>query len=173
MKSLNKNFFYIILFLIITLELFSCKKLENKFISFTDDEEITTITSDNETEFLVSIEKLNRNGGTIYIDTPIITINERFKISISGQLPGGIIGKRQPNGEYPRINFAKKKYKELSFGFIISGSNKFIEYIIIENSPNNGISLTGDNNILDHVISRYNYGSGFIIKGNFNSLNYC
>ena len=80
MKSLNKNFFYIILFLIITLELFSWKKLENKFISFTDDEEITTITSDNETEFLVSIEKLNRNGGTIYIDTPIITINERFKI---------------------------------------------------------------------------------------------
>ena len=111
MKSLNKNFFYIILFLIITLELFSCKKLENKFISFADDEEITIITSDNETEFLVSIEKLNRNGGTIYIDTPIITINERFKISIIGQLPGGIIGKRQPNGEYPRINFAKKNIK--------------------------------------------------------------
>ena len=113
MESLINKIFYIFLFLLISLDLLSCKKLKNNFVSFTDDDEITTITSDNETEFLVSIEKLNRNGGTIYIDTPVITINERFKISISGQLPGDIIGKRQPNGEYPRINFIKKKHKEL------------------------------------------------------------
>ena len=153
MKSLIKSNIYFALFLFFTIDLYCCKKIENKFISFTDDEEITTITSDNETEFINAIEELNRNT-----------------ITIGGKFPGGIIGIRQDNGEYPRINFIEN-FRELFSGINIYGSNKFIEYIIIENSPNYGISIIGQNNILDHVISRYNYGSGFIIYGDFNTFN--
>ena len=58
-------------------------------------------------------------------------------------------------------------------GIFIEGSNKFIEYIIIENSLNYGVLANGDNNILDHVVSRYNHGSGFVVYGYFNSFNYC
>ena len=168
-----KYFNYIVFFLLITFNLFSSKNLENSFISFTDDEEIATITSDDEAEFIDAIEQLNMNGGTIYIDTPVINLERRSSISLTGKLPGGIIGIRQSNGEYPRINFVNQYFEELLPGIVIYGSNKFIEYIIIENSPDDGISLLGDNNILDHVISRYNHGSGFNIYGDFNSLNYC
>ena len=66
-----------------------------------------------------------------------------------------------------------RNYKDIFPGFNIFGSNKFIEYIIIEHSPFYGISIYGNNNSLDHVISRYNYGSGFNIIGDFNTLNYC
>ena len=174
MKSFIKNRIYVYLFLVIALDLFSCKYLENSLISFTDDEEITTIISDDEKEFLDAIDQLNKKGGTIYIDTPVINLNKKISISITGQLPGGIIGIRQPNGEYPRINFNQRVYFEETYpGINIYGSNKFIEYIIIENSPEMGVILFGDNNILDHVISRYNYGSGFSIYGSFNTLNYC
>ena len=92
---------------------------------------------------------------------------------MNGKLPGGIIGIRQENGEYPIIDFTKGNYLLLYSGINIYGSNKFIEYVIIENTPDNGVSILGDNNILDHVISRYNYGSGFAIIGDFNTLNYC
>ena len=172
MKSWIINLSYTILFFIITWDLFSCKQFKNNFISFTNDEEITTITSDNETQFINAIEELNKNGGTIYVDTPIINLKERNRLAITGKSPGGIIGIKQSNGEYPRINFIEKNREFLS-GINIYGSNKFIEYIIIENSPNYGISIIGDNNILDHVISRYNFGSGFNIYGDFNTLNYC
>ena len=171
MKSLIKNRTYIALFLIIILDLFSCKHLDNNLKSFTDDEEITTITSDNEIEFLDAIDQLNRKGGTIYIDPPVINLNINSIITIYGEPPGGIIGIRQSNGEYPRINF-QNKYEFLS-GINIYGSNKFIEYIIIENVPDNGLTVYGHSNIFDHVISRYNYGSGFAIYGDFNTFNYC
>ena len=161
------------IFLIITLDLFSCKKIENNFRSFTDDEVIVTITSDNETQFSDAIDILNQKGGTILIDTPVINFMIVDTITITGQLPGGIIGIRQSNGEYPRINFLKKINQKLFFGISILGSNKFIEYMIIENAPDNGISNMGTNNILDHVISRYNFGSGFGVYGDFNTLNYC
>ena len=171
MKSSNKYLICTIIFLITTLELFSCKKIGNNFVSFTDDEEITTITSDNEIEFFDAIDQLNQKGGTIYIDTPVINLNINSIITINGELPGGIIGIRQSNGEYPRINF-QNKYEFLS-GINIYASNKFIEYIIVENVPDNGFTIYGDNNIFDHVISRYNYGSGFAIYGDFNTFNYC
>ena len=175
MKYLINNRIYIVFFIIITLDLFSCNQLENNLISFTDDEEITTIYFDDEYEFLDAIDQLNKKGGTIYIDTPVISLNTKSSISISGTIPGGIIGIRQSNGEYPRIKFTKKYYYYDDFlpGINIYGSNKFIEYMIIENSPNYGMSIIGVNNILDHVISRHNYGSGFNVFGNFNTLNYC
>ena len=173
MKSFKKNSIYIALFLIMILNLFSCKKYENKFISFTDDEEIDTITKDNETQFLDAVKQLNEKGGTIYIDTPVISLKKTVSLTINGQLPGGIIGIRQSNGEYPRIDFMNGDFQELFSGINIYGSNKFIEYVIVENAPDNGVSVMGDNNILDHVISRYNYGSGFGVYGDFNTLNYC
>ena len=149
------------------------KFLENNIISFNDEKEIKTIYSEDESEFIDAIDQLNKKGGNVYIDTPIINLNTQSSISINGQLPGGIIGKRQTNGEYPRINFIIRNYKDIFPGFNIFGSNKFIEYIIIEHSPFYGISIYGNNNSLDHVISRYNYGSGFNIIGDFNTLNYC
>ena len=162
------------LFLIISLSIFNCKPSENKFKSLLDDDEIATLTSDNETELLEAIKILNKNGGTIYIDTPIINMDEYSLLTISGTLSGGIIGIRQSNGEYPRINFVhSNKTRETSSGVMIKGSNKFIEYMIFENSFKYGIEVVGSNNILDHVVSRYNYGPGFLIRGSFNSFNYC
>ena len=167
-----KNSIYITLFLIISFELYSFKKLGNNFKSFIDDEEIITITSDDEFKLMDAIDELNAKGGTIYIDTPVISLNKNKEITLDGLLPGGIMGIRQSNGEYPRINFMKKYYQNIS-GINIFGSNKFIEYVIIENVYDNGVSIMGDNNILDHVISRYNLGPGFGIYGDFNTLNYC
>ena len=171
MKYSIKNYIYNPIFLIFILQLLCCKKINKNFKSFTDDEEITTITSDNETELIEAIKILNDNGGTIYIDTPVISLIENSIIIITGQFPGGIIGVRQSNGEYPRIDFSNRM--DYISGINIFGANKFLEYIIIENSPKIGITIFSDNNILDHVISRYNYGSGFHISGDFNTLNYC
>ena len=102
-------------FLIITVKLLLCKNRDNNLISFTDDEEIVTITSDSETQLSNAIEILNQKGGTIFIDTPIINLFFVDTITITGELPGGIIGIRQPNGEYPRINFLKKKLTKKCF----------------------------------------------------------
>ena len=73
MKSLIKFKIYRILFLLINFDLFLSR---NNFISFTDDEVITTITTDNEDELLNAVSQLNNNGGTIYIDTPVITLRK-------------------------------------------------------------------------------------------------
>ena len=169
---MNSSFKNLLLIYLTLFYIISCKPLDNKFRSLVDDDEITTITSGSETDFLEAIEILNDNGGTIYIDTPVITMSKTTTFTIGGQFPGGIIGVRQTNGEYPRISFAKTKM-ELFNGIFIIGSNKFIEYMIIENSLNYGVALIGNNNILDHVISRYNSGSGFYVYGDFNTLNYC
>ena len=174
MKSPTKgiNIVYVGLLLLMSLHLLYCNPFENIIKSFVDDDEITTITTDNETQLIEAVEYLNENGGTIYIDTPVININGGISLTVSKNYPGGIIGIRQENGEYPRINFVLSEEVEDS-GIFIYGSNKFIEYIIVENSINNGITVMGDNNIFDHVISRYNYCSGFLVYGDFNTFNYC
>ena len=161
------NVVYVALLLLMSLHLLYCNPFENIIKSFVDDDEITTITTDNETQLIEAVEYLNENGGTIYIDTPVININGGISLTVSKNYPGGIIGIRQENGEYPRINFVLSEEVEDS-GIFIYGSNKFIEYIIVENSINNGITVMGDNNIFDHVISRYNYCSGFLVYGDFN-----
>ena len=171
-KSKN-NYVFTIIFLILALDLFSCKTLKNTFRKLGDDDEIITITEDDGDLLQLALEELKESGGTIYIDTPIINMKEPTRLSISGNLPGGIIGIRQTNGEYPIIHFPKSKNYELFGGIIIYGSNKFIEYMIIENSVSCGVTVYGDNNILDHVVTRYNHGSGFLVFGDFNSFNYC
>ena len=166
-----KTSIYITLFLVFTLDFIFSQKLGENIVPLIEDEEITTIISDDEEEFMVAIELLNELGGKIYIDTPVITLEKNSNIELTGELSGGIIGIRQANGEYPRIIFNEKK--DLFSGINIFGSNQYIEYLIIENVQDNGITLMGDNNILDHVISRYNYGHGFAIYGNYNTLNFC
>ena len=163
---------YVYLLLIISLNSFSYKTLENKFKSFSDDDEIATITTDNEKQLEEAIKLLNERGGTIYIDTPVINI-KNITISITGSISGGIIGVRQSNGEYPRLSFLNSKVFRGQSGISIQGSNKFLEYIIVEHSLTSGIRVYGLSNIFDHVVSRYNSGSGFIISGNYNTLNYC
>ena len=76
MKSSIKNRIYIALFLFISFDLFSCIKLNKNFKSFTDDEEITTIYTDDEYELSDAINELNKKGGTIYIDTPVINLKK-------------------------------------------------------------------------------------------------
>ena len=171
MKAVINRKIHIFLFLIIIFDLLICKKVNNNFISFANDE-IATINSDNEIEFFEAIKTLNKNYGAIYIDTPVITLNQKCLIDIYGELPGGIIGKKQPNEEYPKIKFSENCEK-MNSGINIFGSNKLIKYMIIENSPTYGVSIIGDKNRLDHVISRYNYDSGFAIYGDSNECNYC
>ena len=170
MKSSLKRFilFYAFLSILINIHVFSCQKLK----SFVDDDEIATITTDSESELLEALDILYERGGTIYIDTPVINLKEATLLLLDGDDPGGIIGVRQPNGEYPRINFVKEESEDLFDGIYLL-SNKFIEYMIIENSLSDGIIIIGDNNILDHVITRYNYGSGVYTYGDFNTFNYC
>ena len=172
MKTPSKkiNLFYSTIFIMISFNYFSCKNLGNKFASFGDEEAIATITSDNENELAEAISILNNSGGTIYIDTPVINI-EKTVITLTGEFPGGIIGKRQSSGEYPRINFSKTNAAD--GGIVIFGDNKFLEYIIVEGSFVFGINVFGNNNGFDHVISRYNSYSGFIVSGDFNTFDYC
>ena len=163
---------YIYLLLIISLNVLYCKTLKNTLKSLVDDDEIATITTDSETELFEAIKVLNKNGGTIYIDTPIIHI-KNVTLTISGTFSGGIIGIRQANGEYPRISFAESVQSKALSGLAVFGSNKFIEYMIIEHSLTFGLEIIGNNDVFDHVISRYNQGSGFLIYGDFNSFNFC
>ena len=119
-----------------------------------------------------ALDILHEKGGTIYIDTPVINIKESISLFLDGEFSGGIIGIRQLNGEYPRIHFVREEIDDFFSGIYLI-SNKFIEYLIIEQSLFDGVVLIGDNNIIDHVISRYNYGCGFVSYGDFNTFNYC
>jgi hypothetical protein len=147
-------------------------------ISIDEDEkedEIATITSDDEYSLFDAIDILNEKGGNVYIDTPEINIAER-PIMITGKKAGGIIGIKQKNGEYPRINFKNAEdIKFYSSGIIISGNNQQIKNLIIENSKGNGISIFGGQNLLEHVITRYNQHNGIRIWDNAinNTFNYC
>ena len=83
MKSPTKgiNIVYVSLLLLMSLHLLYCNPFENIIKSFVDDDEITTITTDNETQLIEAVEYLNENGGTIYIDTPVININGGISLS--------------------------------------------------------------------------------------------
>ncbi len=134
------------------------------------------ITSNNESALISAVNIINSNGGTIYINTSLISINSPYTIYISGTKSGGIIGIKQPDGSYPRIDFINARNKgSTESGFTITGSNKYIKYLIIENTGDNGIWISGSKNIIDHVITRYNNDSGIQLSDNADSniLNYC
>ena len=87
----------------------------------------------------------------------------------------GLVGMKQPNGQYPSLNFKKARNESIkSPGIKITGSNQFVKYLIIEFAGNKGIWITGSKNIVDHVISRYNDASGIQIShgADSNTMNY-
>ena len=130
-----------------------------------DDDNSFTIKSDSESELREAIDKINENGGIIYIDTPVINIGEKSALEIKAKKEGSIIGKKQKDDEYPRLDFSKQREKDYEVdGIILSGSNQLIQNIILEKSNGNGIVVTGEKNTLDHVITRYNLVSGVYLK---------
>ena len=102
------SIFYILL---ISFNTFSSKFLENKILSFGEADEITTITKDDETALCEAINALNKSGGTIYINTPIINISSKCQITLSGSTAGGLIGIKQSDDTYPRLDFTKATCK--------------------------------------------------------------
>ena len=160
---------------ILFLYIISFNLIGNKILSFAETDAISTITKDDESELCDAIKILNKNGGTIYINTPVINISSKCQVQLSGTKAGGLIGVKQPNGQYPSLNFKKVRNEKKKLGGVrISGSNQFIKYLIIEFAGNKGIWITGYKNIVDHVISRYNDASGIQIShgADSNTMNY-
>ena len=159
-----------VLILMIAFDAVPCKNLA----SFANT--IATITSDNEKALLDAVAKLNKSGGVIYINTPIVRISSTKTINLSGSIAGGIVGQQQSGGTYPVIDFKNARNNgSTARGFTISGSNQYMKYLIIQNSGDNGIWVSGSKNTLDHIITRYNGDSGIQLSDNAvsNTLNYC
>ena len=175
-----KTTIYLSFFIIFILDKVNLKFLDKKSKLFIQDGDIiATISTDNETEFREAIKILNIMGGIVYIDTPIISISSDVKIELSGPSAGGIIGLKQPNDEYPRIDFKKVRDnfdgKSISQGMItITGNHKFLKYLIVENSACYGINVSGKKNYLDHIITRYNNFPGIsLYKAESTTLTHC
>ena len=159
-----------VLILMIAFDAVPCKNLASFATT------IATITSDNEKALLDAVAKLNKSGGVIYINTPIVRISSTKTINLSGSIAGGIVGQQQSGGTYPVIDFKPERNNgSTARGFTISGSNKYMKYLIIQNSGDNGIWVSGSKNTLDHIITRYNGDSGIQLSDNAvsNTLNYC
>ena len=157
------------------LYIISFNLIGNKILSFAENDAISTITKDDESELCDAIKKLNKNGGTIYINTPVINISSKCQVQLSGTKEGGLVGMKQPNGQYPSLNFKKVRNEKKKLGGVrISGSNQFVKYLIIEFAGNKGIWITGYKNTVDHVICRYNDASGIQIShgADSNTINY-
>lgn len=176
MKILSKITSFINIIFILNAFIIHCKNLkEEKTLS--EEEIITRITSDDEQALKEATFILWKLGGYIYIDTPVITLTQG-SLSITGTIEGGLIGVKQPNGEYPRLNFEECREalpNVYNHGIDIVGSNKKIQNIIIENAGSYGIFINGQKNTIDHVITRYNGASGIYISdgSNSNTFSYC
>ena len=151
-----------------------------EYISYKEIKNILTIKiviyDDNESLLKDAIDKLNKNGGKIYINTTIINFKEKSVLEINGIKNGEIIGIKQANGQYPILNFRKQREMNYNLnGIVISGSNKLLQNIIIENCGASGIIVSGERNTLDHIITRYNLGSGieFYNTSETTTINYC
>ena len=107
------------LLIILYLELTSYKSI--KGISLFEEKEkkdekvIATITTDDESELKKALFYLYKLGGIIYIDTPVINFKNYGSLSVTGTLEGGIVGKKQSNGEFPRLNFQAQRDNSTSF----------------------------------------------------------
>ena len=160
-----KNVFLISFLLILNNISFHCADIEGI---------IDTIKSDNEAALREAIQKQNEEGGIIYIDTKIINIYLDKPIELKG-ISGDIIGKKQPNGGYPVINFQKVRDNGSFISLNILGSSKSLKYLIIENSGSHGLKVSGHNNNFDYIITRYNQYAGIYISRTAysNTFNYC
>ncbi len=74
MKSSFSQLLSIFLLVLITLDSIPCKFLKENLVSLADESAIATITKDSESELLGAIKTLNKSGGTIYINTPVINL---------------------------------------------------------------------------------------------------
>ena len=155
---------------------FHCQNLKGR--SLAQENIIATITSDDESALIDATKILWKSGGYIYIDTPVITITKGTVAihSQKGNDEGGIIGIKQPNGQYPILNCKPLRKKNTDYsGLLILNDNLKVQNLIIENAPGYGIFVQGKNNIIDHVITRYNGESGIYINfgSDYNTFNYC
>ena len=171
---MNKKIISITL-LLISFNFLSCNLIEEKPLS--EIEEIITITDDDESSLRQAMFKLWKQGGIVYIDTPVINFKDQGSISVTGFLEGGIVGIKQSNGEYPRLNFKEQRDNATYYnsGIDVVGSNKIIKNLIIENAGRYGIFINGQKNTIDHVITRYNGDSGIFLSSecDSNTFNYC
>ena len=168
---MNRKLLSILFVLLIAFDSISCKNLA----SFAD-ATIKTITSDSESELKSAISTLNKQGGIIYINTSVINISSTSTLTLSGTISGGIVGVKQSDGTYPRIDFKKaRKAGSTARGFTVSGSNLYMKYLIIENAGDNGIWVKGSNNVFEYIIARYNGDTGIQLSDNANAnkLTYC
>jgi len=135
---------------------------------------IDIIELDNEIALREAIQKQNEEGGIIYINTKIINIYLDKPIELKGN-SGSIIGKKQPNGGYPIINFQNTRDKGSFISLNVLGNSKFLKYLIIENSGSHGLIVSGQKNNFDHIITRYNQYSGIYITrtADSNIFNFC
>ena len=173
MKSIIKRIILIYIFFILSLNYSSSKLLENN-----EEDIITTIREDDESALRDALLILWKFGGIIYIDTPVINIKEQTSLTIQGTLEGSIIGVQQSNGEYPILNFKEQRDSVTLLymsGIILTGSNKIIKNIIIENAGTTGMYVAGQKNTFDHIITRYNGQSGIYLAPDTdtNIFNYC
>jgi len=99
----------ILILSIISLNLFTSKTLGKKMLSFGEDDAISTITKDDESALCEAIKILNKSGGTIYINTPVINFSSKCQIQLSGSTAGGLVGMKQSNDQYPVFNFKKAR----------------------------------------------------------------
>ena len=63
----KNNLLFTIIFLLFTLNSLSCKSLKNKFRALGDDDEIITITEDDDSLFQLALEELEKSGGTFIL----------------------------------------------------------------------------------------------------------
>ena len=130
-----------------------CQNLKGR--ALLEENVIAIINSDDELALRNATKKLWKTGGYIYIDTPVITITKE-RVDIGGDLGGGIIGVKLPNGQYPHFDCKplRKKYSGYSC-LIIAGNNLKVQNLILENAPSYGIFVAGKNKIIDHISTRY------------------
>ena len=168
---MNRKLLSILFVLLIAFDSVPCKNLA----SFAD-ATIKTITSDSESDLKSAISTLNKQGGVIYINTSVINISSTSTLTLSGTISGGIVGMKQSDGTYPRIDFKKaRKAGSTARGFTVSGSNLYMKNLIIENAGDNGIWVCGSNNLFEYIIARYNGDTGIQLSDNANAnrLNFC
>ena len=145
------------------------------------DEIMITIDKDDETALREAIDILNEKGGMIILNTPVIYITEHKVLKLTGTQKAGILGIRQPSGEYPSIYLdihqidSHMPSPKFFSGIELYGGNKYLKNIIVEHSIGSGIYIKGQNNTLDHVIARYNSYSGIQIDtgGDNNVIKNC
>jgi hypothetical protein len=102
---------------------------------------IDIIKADDEYSFREAIKLQNKDGGIIYINTTVINIKTDSAIELRGDLPGKIIGIQQQNNQYPIINFETARNNGSFKSLYLYGSNKVLQYLIIENSGTHGIQV--------------------------------